>query len=976
MTKPILKIEQIEDLPISKVTGLQTALDNVEQTPAEIKAALESLPDTNTVTDAQLTAIGEIDDKLEASDLNTINGQSLIGGTNIVISGGAVDLPTTVIKYDPAITDYTTILQTALDAGGNIDLQKGIYVTTARLNLNLNNTFVNGNGAKITSSTTFRLMNFNNLSVEDDFTFGLKNLSFESTVVSPAVVNVETDRDLFGMLTIDNKDVKNGYFENLTFTNPQAYTNAIKVIATSNGTEIQNLYFENIDVVNCGQMGIEVNAHGGVYGLNNYVGNISIKNFNSKNLSTRSKYGMALSISGNVHNTDWNGGSVDGFKDIAIENVAGRLFKVSGVRVINPSTQTDRFLSIDNGTGGYQANYGTVLDNMYFEGNGTISTLSANSKIIISNSTIRGNVKIDANNTEYQNCNITTSNIIQTFANNFVDINGGIINFGTGVSRFATNNGTINIFNNAIVTKADNTQLFDVSTSNSKLNITNTKLNKGYINSGTGAVITLNSVNYTDGLGLEPFKGTGTYVYNNVYNQGVRVDVTSLADNAVTTAKIIDNAVTTGKVVANAITTVKIADGNITEPKINALAVTSAKLADNAVTTAKIANSAVSGIKMLDGTITEAKLATEVTDKLNQVGSSELTPISVTASRVAVANDASGVINANSASPVIITVNTGTFPVTTVLTIRQEGVGVASFAGTGVPTAQTYIVGETYSIWQTATDVWKVINQPIEAVESGVTGIVKQELTADYTATINDLGKLFYNTGATNYEFTIPDNATVDYSGNGAFRFVQFGTGKIQVNKAAAVTAPTMESVTANIPFEYIETATDVWRVIGSTGSYVAYTPSGGGGGNLYTEANAANADTDDNSIGNWVDNNNTAITVGTTDVNDGTYALRFEQTGAGIYAEARDGSPEIFTIGNSYTVTFDAKVTGNTSDSVVYINGVNSTETVITNTWDTHTITFTALATAHQLRVGLSNGTSNPNGTVVLLDNINIVQN
>ena len=64
MTKPILKIEQIEDLPISKVTDLQTQLTN---------------------------------------------------------AGSGVN---TVIPYDAGITDWSSTIQAALDLGGNVVLEK------------------------------------------------------------------------------------------------------------------------------------------------------------------------------------------------------------------------------------------------------------------------------------------------------------------------------------------------------------------------------------------------------------------------------------------------------------------------------------------------------------------------------------------------------------------------------------------------------------------------------------------------------------------------------------------------------------------------------------------------------------------------------------------------------------------------------------------------------------------------------------
>jgi hypothetical protein len=80
----------------------------------------------------------------------------------------------------------------------------------------------------------------------------------------------------------------------------------------------------------------------------------------------------------------------------------------------------------------------------------------------------------------------------------------------------------------------------------------------------------------------------------NLYNQTHTGDVTgatalTIANDAVTTAKILDANVTTGK----------IADANIT----------TAKILDSNVTTAKIANDAITTVKILDANVTTAKLA-------------------------------------------------------------------------------------------------------------------------------------------------------------------------------------------------------------------------------------------------------------------------------------------------------------------------------------------------------------------------------
>lgn len=79
---------------------------------------------------------------------------------------------------------------------------------------------------------------------------------------------------------------------------------------------------------------------------------------------------------------------------------------------------------------------------------------------------------------------------------------------------------------------------------------------------------------------------------------GVSSNEVTLADGAITVAKIADGAITAAKIAANAITSTTIADGTLTAAKIAADAITVAKIADNAITAAKIAADAITESKM------------------------------------------------------------------------------------------------------------------------------------------------------------------------------------------------------------------------------------------------------------------------------------------------------------------------------------------------------------------------------------------
>jgi len=84
---------------------------------------------------------------------------------------------------------------------------------------------------------------------------------------------------------------------------------------------------------------------------------------------------------------------------------------------------------------------------------------------------------------------------------------------------------------------------------------------------------------------------------------------TTIANNAVTTAKIADANVTTAKIADANVTTAKIADSGVTTAKIADAGVTTAKIADSGVTTAKIADSNVTTAKIADSGVTTAKIA-------------------------------------------------------------------------------------------------------------------------------------------------------------------------------------------------------------------------------------------------------------------------------------------------------------------------------------------------------------------------------
>lgn len=91
---------------------------------------------------------------------------------------------------------------------------------------------------------------------------------------------------------------------------------------------------------------------------------------------------------------------------------------------------------------------------------------------------------------------------------------------------------------------------------------------------------------------------------------------TTIANNAVTTAKIANFNVTTDKIAANAVTADKIPDGAITSAKIADGTIVAGDLATDSVTTIKIANSNVTTDKIANSAVTLAKIANISTAKV------------------------------------------------------------------------------------------------------------------------------------------------------------------------------------------------------------------------------------------------------------------------------------------------------------------------------------------------------------------------
>ena len=104
--------------------------------------------------------------------------------------------------------------------------------------------------------------------------------------------------------------------------------------------------------------------------------------------------------------------------------------------------------------------------------------------------------------------------------------------------------------------------------------------------------------------------GGKTWVYNGTKWVLLSVSLNqTVADGAITAAKLASDSVTTAKITDANITAAKLASSAVTAAKIASDAVTTAKILDANVTEAKIASDAVTTAKILDANITTAKVA-------------------------------------------------------------------------------------------------------------------------------------------------------------------------------------------------------------------------------------------------------------------------------------------------------------------------------------------------------------------------------
>lgn len=124
----------------------------------------------------------------------------------------------------------------------------------------------------------------------------------------------------------------------------------------------------------------------------------------------------------------------------------------------------------------------------------------------------------------------------------------------------------------------------------------------------------------------------GIYAIGNLNIQPSAITSDKISPSAVTSAKIAQFSITSDKIADESVSTSKLTPLSVVGDKIASNTISTAKLQDNSVTTAKIADSSIVTSKIIDGSITEAKIVD------NAVSSAKIPTSAITSSKIASAS--------------------------------------------------------------------------------------------------------------------------------------------------------------------------------------------------------------------------------------------------------------------------------------------------------------------------------------------------
>lgn len=263
-----------------------------------------------------------------------------------------------------------------------------------------------------------------------------KNLKFNNVKFSSTSHQIGADYG-GGVLYFDNASAEDIYFENCTFTCPNAVTNGLKLVSEGAARS------KNINILNCkfmdiGRMAIETQNHMND-GLMRITG-VAVKNCEFKRMGLQSPYGMAISLSGAGENSVLDNNNIVDSKDRGIENVGWSNITISNNTFSSPTTAFQPIIC-QKDTNGPQYIYNVVI-----KGNsGTVSGAGAH---------LVGINNCDGakffNNDFHADALHLVSTINSEFYNNTYYSEGGI---GLYIEKDSNNN---NIHDNTFVTTADN----------------------------------------------------------------------------------------------------------------------------------------------------------------------------------------------------------------------------------------------------------------------------------------------------------------------------------------------------------------------------------------------------------------------------------------------------------------------------------------------------------------------------------------
>lgn len=825
------------------------------------------------------------------------------------------------------VTDDTAALQAAVDAGGVLIIDPSkTYNISQQVDIN-NPVTIHFQGAKTISSTSRRMFRVNSSDVH------LLDFDIENTVV-------DATEDLLGLIYGVGVDMNNVTITGKIDGGGQSYINAVKFVATN--SKMTNFRFD-LECYNIGRMGWEFISHTNDNDDDFKAENIHIERFISDNTGAAGSSGQPISFSGNIKNSSARNIVANDFTDIGIEVASCYSVLVENATLTNPKLASDRFFTSFKNVGYTQNNI--IFRDIKTEGTGKIEMSSTGKAVLVDNLTTKDAVRIEGNNAQIINSDIETSLLVQALENDF-KISNSKVRFTTG-GRFSATTGNFFMENVDAVTDLDG-QIFDGGTGR-KIEIRNSTFTNGFFN--VDADVDLFNFKFNSTASPTRFRGTGTYTYDYVFDNGVKVADTHRAG-------------ATG-------------GGDL---KSDGTVAMTAPLRVQTIqsTSSDFITQTSSGQRLMRVLDFANAFSDNTTSTFFQMGRNSAI---FTANAGAILSRVGYTVQDG---VVIGNVAFGSLPAPTAMLDVLGNIRSSSLAGTGDRNVGVNAQGQFIELASSggalSTDEQ---NRLLNASEDPKTFLVSADraLTAgDRTFDSGaDIGRKKVILVTDERTLTVDDVYDID----DIQRFETQGAGVLNLVPGTGVTIEYKDKTS----LDGVSMTGD--GVVGllrkkSAGVYIfkaeEFTGYAVAGANILTDTNAFIAGNDFNSIGTVTDESGggLAITVETTDVQDGANALRIETLATGTYLEAR------YTLAGSTdapsTLTFRYKITGGGGNTTVQIRSNTptanlTTEIVLTQdgNWNTATIPFDSTVSTNELRIFANGGTSGAIGKVLLIDDMSL---